>query len=65
MTLKRIINNAQKMVIEQELKLNDYNIAAAARALDIPRPTLVFKIKKLGIIMPEHSMSFKRSKHGK
>ncbi|MFB0917581.1 MAG: sigma 54-interacting transcriptional regulator [Clostridiaceae bacterium] len=43
------VEKIEKSIIEGELKANLYNLAQTAKALDIPRSTLQYKIKKFGL----------------
>ena len=47
--LKQILENKEKQLIQEALKSTNYNITYAAQKLQMPRQTLQYRIKRLGI----------------
>jgi arginine utilization regulatory protein len=47
--LDEMLNEYERKIISESLKRNDYNIVKTSKGLNIPRQTLYYKMKKLGI----------------
>lgn len=47
--LDEMLNEYERKIISESLRRNDYNIVKTSKGLNIPRQTLYYKMKKLGI----------------
>lgn len=47
--LEDLMNEYERKIISESLKYNDYNVSKTSESLGIPRQTLYYKMKKLGI----------------
>ena len=47
--LNEIMNEYERKIISRSLRQNDYNVSKTSERLNIPRQTLYYKMKKLGI----------------
>lgn len=47
--LDEMLNEYERKIISESLRQNDYNIVKTSKGLNIPRQTLYYKMKKLGI----------------
>ncbi|WP_312814599.1 sigma 54-interacting transcriptional regulator [Sedimentibacter sp.] len=47
--LNEIMNEYERKIISKTLRQNDYNVSKTSERLNIPRQTLYYKMKKLGI----------------
>jgi len=43
------MNEHERKIISKSLKQNDYNVVKTSKMLNIPRQTLYYKMKRLGI----------------
>ncbi len=48
-SLDEMMNEYERKIISESLKQNDYNVVKTSKGLNIPRQTLYYKMKKLGI----------------
>jgi arginine utilization regulatory protein len=48
-TLDEMMNEYERKIISKSLKQNDYNVVKTSKMLNIPRQTLYYKMKRLGI----------------
>lgn len=47
--LDDMLNEFERRIISESLKQNDFNVVKTSKGLDVPRQTLYYKMKKLGI----------------
>lgn len=47
--LDEMMNEYERKIISESLRRNDYNVVKTSKGLNIPRQTLYYKMKKLGI----------------